>query len=225
MVTENKGLVHCSFAKDLNFRFSGCSELLAEMAGCDSPHQMIGKDDYHLAWHRDADFFREKDSNIIQSGKCYSEIESIETESISDDPFLTCRETKIIITKAPLFDADGDCIGLCGSLVDITDLNVSLKITEIDELNRCWLGERYRSEYLTETEVNVLKGILISGERAVARELGISRSTVSTHIQKIKLKFQCTTIVELRKTVLESGLIHELFSKGILERYIKAEKS
>ncbi|MFO1259087.1 MAG: LuxR C-terminal-related transcriptional regulator [Gammaproteobacteria bacterium] len=221
MIAEIEGVIQCSFAKDLNFRFSSCSEALAEMAGADSPKQMIGKDDYQLAWRRDGDFFREKDIAILNGERCYTKLESIETKDTDNDDSKAVKETKIIITKAPLFDAEGTLLGICGSLIDVTHLSIFTKFSELDEQNRFWLGNKFDNEYLTESELIVLKGIVVDGERGVARQLNISRSTVSSHLQNIKRKFQCGTIVELRKYVIESGIIHELFGKSILDQYIK----
>lgn len=72
-------------------------------------------------------------------------------------------------------------------------------------------NEGFANLYLTATEFNILKKILIASERAVARELGISRNSVSTHIQNIRRKFNCNTIIELRKLVIASGLASKLF--------------
>lgn len=220
-MTNLNGLIQCSFAKDLNFRFSSCSEALAEMGGCDSPQQIIGKDDYQLIWRRDGDFFREKDIAILKGAKCYTQLESIET--LEDENII--KETKIIITKAPLFDEEGSCIGICGSFIDVTNLNIFPKFAELDDQHRFWLGPKFSNEYLTETELNVLKRILMESERGVAQALGISRGTVSTHVKNIKKKFQCVNIVGLRRLVIETGLIHELFSKNIIEQYVKQKSA
>lgn len=221
MLAEIKEIIQCSFAKDLNFRFNSCSEGLAEMAGCDSPNQIIGKDDYQLIWQRDGDFFREKDIAILKGSRCYTQLESIVTKDKESSDPAAVKETKIIITKAPLYDAEGSLVGICGSLMDVTHLNIFPKFSELDDQNRFWLGVKFANEYLTEAELNVLKRILVEGERGVARALQISRSTVSSHVQNIKRKFQCNSITALRKQVIESGLIHELFGRDILEQYIK----
>ncbi len=85
--------------------------------------------------------------------------------------------------------------------------------TKWDDQNRLWLGIAFPGKYLTKTEVRVLKEILIQGERGVGRELGISRGTVSTHMQNIKEKLQCQTIVELRRVAITTELAHVLFMK------------
>lgn len=39
-----------TWVKDTKFRFMSCSENLSELAGEDSPSNMIGKDDFSLIW-------------------------------------------------------------------------------------------------------------------------------------------------------------------------------
>ena len=106
------------------------------MAGCDSPKQMVGKDDYQLAWRRDGDFFREKDIAILRGSRCYTQLESIEAKDSEHDDPAVVKEAKIIITKAPLYDAEGMLLGVCGSLMDVTHLNIFPKFAEMDDQNR-----------------------------------------------------------------------------------------
>ena len=56
LVMDN--LQECIFWKDVNSVYLGCNHKFAEIAGLDSPEQIVGKTDHDLPWKKEeADFF------------------------------------------------------------------------------------------------------------------------------------------------------------------------
>jgi len=108
-------LPFCVFWKDRNSIGLGCNQALAEVAGLHSPDDYLGKSDYDLPWTKDeADFFRECDRRVMESGE--AEINIIESQ-LQSNGRLAWLET----SKIPLTDSNGDIIGVLGAFHDITE--------------------------------------------------------------------------------------------------------
>ncbi|MDR3253829.1 MAG: PAS domain-containing sensor histidine kinase [Endomicrobium sp.] len=103
----------CIYWKDVNGVYLGCNQMEAEKAGLNSPKEIIGKTDYDLSWKRIAKILRETDRRIMRT-EVPEEI--IETAIISDDISLT-----MLTKKSPLYDKEGNVIGIIGVSIDITD--------------------------------------------------------------------------------------------------------
>lgn len=108
-------LPFCVFWKDLNSVGLGCNQALADIAGLDSPKDYLGKTDYDLPWTtEEADFFRECDRRVMESGQ--AELNIIESQRQSNGKLAWLETSKI-----PLTDANGDIIGILGAFHDITE--------------------------------------------------------------------------------------------------------
>lgn len=55
--------------KDLNSKYIGCSESVAEEAGLDSPKSIKGKTDYGMIWRASAESFIKADNELIFNRK------------------------------------------------------------------------------------------------------------------------------------------------------------
>jgi len=101
------------FWKDRDLRYLGCNPAFAIDAGKASPDEVVGKDDYQMAWSANADAYRSDDRHVIESGipKLFYE-ESI-TSPIGNVSWV--RTAKI-----PLRDEDNEIIGVLGIYEDIT---------------------------------------------------------------------------------------------------------
>lgn len=100
--------------KDSNGIYLGCNQLQAQMAGFDSPEEMIGKTDDQLPWKDIADKLREIDQRIMKTGLPE---EAIETPVLSNGNKLV-----MLTNKAPLYDEEGHIIGIIGTSLDMTAL-------------------------------------------------------------------------------------------------------
>ena len=118
-------LPHYIFWKDRNSVYWGCNKNFADVAGLSSPEEIVGKTDFDLPWTREeAEFYREHDRRVMDSGK--PEYEIIESQKQADG-----REAWLITNKIPLLDDDGTIIGILGTFEDITQHK-----DQADELQR-----------------------------------------------------------------------------------------
>jgi two-component system sensor kinase FixL len=115
------------FWKDRNSVFLGVNEQFARDAGVQSPGELIGKSDYDLAWTKEeADFYRECDRKVMDSGEPMLNIE--ETQLQADG-----KEVNLLTNKVPLLDASGQVYGMLGIYIDITrrkQVEISLQKSE-----------------------------------------------------------------------------------------------
>ncbi|MEA3275960.1 MAG: PAS domain-containing protein [Pseudomonadota bacterium] len=103
------------FWKDRGSCYLGCNEQFAREAGLSSPPEIAGKTDYGLAWTREqADFYRECDRRVMESGEPMLNIEEAQRQADG-------RDVVILTNKVPLRDASGRITGLLGIYMDITE--------------------------------------------------------------------------------------------------------
>ncbi|MGD1921376.1 MAG: PAS domain S-box protein, partial [Pleurocapsa sp.] len=103
------------FWKDLDSNYIGCNRSFAEIAGLESPQDIIGKNDYELPWEKaEADWYRECDRRVMSTNT--PEYGIVETQ-VNAEGRLTWIETN----KIPLHDLDGNVIGILGTFEDVTE--------------------------------------------------------------------------------------------------------
>ncbi|MEM8637839.1 MAG: PAS domain-containing protein [Cyanobacteria bacterium P01_G01_bin.54] len=102
------------FFKDRDLNYLGCNQFFAQVAGKNSPAELIGKSDYELPWKRaESDGFRECDRRVIESGQ--AELGIVETLQHGDG-----KQAWSETSKAPLRDEQGNVIGMVGIFQDVT---------------------------------------------------------------------------------------------------------
>ncbi len=101
------------FWKDLDLRYLGCNPAFARDAGKSSPDELIGQDDYQMAWAEQADRYRADDRQVIDSGT--ARIDYDEPQTTVDGGSVWLRTSKV-----PLRDKDDRVIGVLGIYEDIT---------------------------------------------------------------------------------------------------------
>ena len=100
----------------------GCNNVFAMDAGVGRPEDIIGKDDYELAWKEQAELYRTDDLRVIESG----------IPKLSYDEEQTTPEGNQIwlrTSKVPLCNESNEIIGVLGMYEDITEY----KKTEADK--------------------------------------------------------------------------------------------
>ena len=102
------------FWKDKNLVYLGCNAAFARDAGFANPKDIIGKDDYQMAWRAQADLYRDDDRQVIESGCAKLFVEEPQTNPQGNS--LT-----LLTSKIPLRDSQGEISGVLGSYLDITD--------------------------------------------------------------------------------------------------------
>jgi PAS domain S-box-containing protein len=102
------------FWKDKNLVYLGCNEIFARDAGFASPKDIIGKDDYQMGWHDQAELYRGDDREVIESGCSKLLIEELQTTPEG-------KTITLLSNKLPLRDSNGEISGLLGTYMDITE--------------------------------------------------------------------------------------------------------
>jgi len=103
------------FWKDRNSVFLGCNRHFVQLAGLDSPADVVGLTDYDLPWSREeSDSYRADDALVMASGE--SKLHIVETLCNADG-----KRTWLDTSKVPLRDHAGNVIGVLGIFADITD--------------------------------------------------------------------------------------------------------
>jgi PAS domain S-box-containing protein len=116
------------FWKDLDLRYLGCNPAFASDAGKADPADLVGRNDYDMAWAEQADLYRADDRKIIESG-----IARIAYEEPQTTP--EGRSIWLRTSKVPLRDKDGRVIGVLGLYDDITNArNAEAALREREEI-------------------------------------------------------------------------------------------
>jgi diguanylate cyclase (GGDEF)-like protein/PAS domain S-box-containing protein len=102
------------FWKDTKLRYMGCNPAFAMDAGVDSAQDIIGKDDFQLAWKARAELYRADDLKVMASNMPKLAFE--EQLTMPDGRDLWLRTSKV-----PLQNEANETIGLLGIYEDITE--------------------------------------------------------------------------------------------------------
>ncbi len=102
------------FFKDTELRYMGGNNAFARDAGVACSEDLIGKDDYQLAWKEQAESYRTDDLSVMVSGV---------SKLSYDEPQTTPEGTQIWLrtSKVPLCNEAQEIIGVLGMYEDITD--------------------------------------------------------------------------------------------------------
>lgn len=101
------------FWKDRESRFLGCNRSFAADGGFSSPLEVIGKDDYQMAWKDEAEDYRADDRSVMESG--ISKLGYDEPQTTPDGRIVWLRTSKV-----PLRNESNEVIGVLGIYEDIT---------------------------------------------------------------------------------------------------------
>ena len=99
------------FMKDREYRFASINENFARDLGI-RPEDVVGKVDSDLFPKELADKYRADDTRIMETGQ---------NEELEERYLQGGRETWVRTLKAPVRDADGAIVGICGVFSDIAD--------------------------------------------------------------------------------------------------------
>ncbi|MCP5352176.1 MAG: PAS domain-containing protein [Chromatiales bacterium] len=102
------------FWKDREGRYLGCNPAFAHDAGKASPDDLLGLDDYAMGWAAQADLYRADDKRVVESGQPRLNYE--EPQATPDGKTIWLRTS-----KTPLYDRQGENIGVLGVYDDITE--------------------------------------------------------------------------------------------------------
>ncbi|NTV48522.1 MAG: PAS domain S-box protein [Geobacteraceae bacterium] len=101
------------FWKDSDCRYLGCNPLFARDAGKQSPAELIDQDDFTMGWSAQAELYRADDQEVMRTGQARINFE--EPQTTPDGKNIWLRTS-----KAPLYDRQGEVMGVLGLYDDIT---------------------------------------------------------------------------------------------------------
>ncbi|MGE0813783.1 MAG: PAS domain S-box protein [Vicinamibacterales bacterium] len=102
------------FWKDRNLNYLGCNAAFASDAGRAGPAEVIGRDDFQMAWRDQAERYRADDRHVIDSGQARLHIE--EPQTTPDGQTIT-----LLTSKVPLRNSAGEITGVLGTYLDISE--------------------------------------------------------------------------------------------------------
>jgi PAS domain S-box-containing protein len=102
------------FWKDRDLNYMGCNKNTAHDAGLIDPSEIVGKNDFELAWRDSGNAYRTIDRQVIESGMAKI---NFEEQQIQSDGTTRWLQT----SKVPLNDSEGNVIGVLGTYEDITE--------------------------------------------------------------------------------------------------------
>ncbi len=101
------------FWKSKNLVYLGCNRRFAADAGLDSPEEIIGKVDADLVWREQAELYNADDRRVMETNQAKLNFEEPQTTPSGERIWLQT-------SKVPLYDAQGNVIGILGMYGDIT---------------------------------------------------------------------------------------------------------
>jgi len=103
------------FWKDRSSVYLGCNKSFSDLAGLESPADIVGLDDHDLPWSEEETAnYREDDRLVIDSGE--AKLHMVETQTDASG-----KQTWLDTSKVPLRDASGEIVGVVGVYADITE--------------------------------------------------------------------------------------------------------
>lgn len=192
--------------KDLNSKYIGCSESVAEEAGLDSPKSIKGKTDYGMIWRASAESFIKADNELILNRKIkINTLEMIQGSS---------GMHKVLVSKTGLRKDNGDLVAIISTNIIIDDIDVDIRKKTgklSDDQQKFYLGSAWVEKHITKREVQVLKCILHGFSSAkMASLLNLSKKRIECIIKQLKQKLQCRSQLEIVSRAIIEGWIYLL---------------
>ena len=109
------------FWKDRECRYLGCNSLFAQDAGFSHSRELIGKTDFDMVWHAQADSYQADDQLVMESGQPKLNYE---------EPLTSANGSLVYLrtSKVPLRDVNQEVIGILGIYEDITERKKAEKL-------------------------------------------------------------------------------------------------
>ena len=123
--------------KDIHGVYLGCNQQQAQSLGFKSPKEIIGKTDYDLSPKEIANTFKEIDSRIMRTGIAET---SEEIAVVKDN-----KKAIFLSKKEPLYNDQGEVMGLLGISFDITAQKEAEKELQAAAIEKAQLEEHIRT--------------------------------------------------------------------------------
>lgn len=186
------------FWKNRELTYLGCNQRFADLVAKSSPKEIIGKTDFDLSWGEgEAELFRTRDQ-ITMSGNPVVNVEEI---LIRPDG----TQIVMLVSKVPLRDKYGDCIGVLGISTEITERK-KMENDLLEAKNRAEAANKAKSEFFA--AINHELRTPLTGMLGMARLLA-SEPLAPAHNEQV------SDIVNAGEHLLE--LVNDLLDMAKLE--------
>ena len=219
-----RSLNNLSFVKDVNSVYQSVSKCCCDALGWNSTEDAIDKTDYDIP----SDISLLADHFINLDKQSFAKNSKILTLDINN--FQDVQET-FLVEKMPLFNHDGDIIGIYGNVLDVSNVNFfkygamlsreDQKIAPLHKVTSYVLSGAHSPLPLTDRQQECVF-FLIRGKTAkeIANILMLSVRTVESYIEAIKYRLGCT-----HKSQIVEKAINSKFLYYIPESLLKANPS
>ncbi|MEN7548496.1 PAS domain-containing protein [Rapidithrix thailandica] len=134
------------FWKDKNLNYMGCNNAFAEMVGCSSPQELIGKNDYEYFPKDLAEKYRTDDSEVMTEGT--PKLNIVEPSKKGEDTLY------VNTTKVPIRNEKGEVTSILGMFYDVTEQVERERVFK----------EKFMEAQATEQELETLKQKMLEME-------------------------------------------------------------
>jgi two-component system aerobic respiration control sensor histidine kinase ArcB len=164
------------FWKDKNSIFLGCNKTFANLAGLNSPDEIVGKSDYDFAWSKeDSDIFIKDDKEVMSTRQPKLNME--------ESQILPNGERIILLTsKIPLVNKDNEVFGVLGISCNVTEQK--LLETNVRESNQRLEHAYQEARHLQDSLMDHLPNYFIFWKDLNGNYMGCNRAFAELAGQK-----------------------------------------
>lgn len=195
-----------AFAKSLSGQYLFVCENMAEVAGYDSPAQMIGLRDSDLVWKDWTEFLKREDAHAFKGSILLNH--PGESRWVQEPD----KVRQILSTKAALRDKENNIVGVIGSAIDVTEHDILKSPGHFDAAGKKFIFSGALAGLTFNKKQMILLQYIMMGYSAaeIANLVHRSKRTIEGHIEHLKHKLQCTSKAEIIRWAVSSGLAHGL---------------
>ncbi len=201
ILNDENNLMIAYKRRDLSF--FDCNAKFLNYAGIKDKTSVIGRNDYDLAWSKYANSYREHDEDALR-GKIYTRLVPLEN----------CKgETLLFINvKKPLLNKRGIAVGVISYAAEVKDeqwVKFFNLLAQADEDSKRNLATFDKQPICLSKRENECLLLLAKGRtaKAIAIQMGISFRTIEGYIERLKLKFNCSSKSALIDAAIHHGYI------------------
>lgn len=200
------------FYKNKDLEYYASSLYTAKLCGFDSLDEFYGSSDFELRCSavQSAEQFRREDQRVMACGKTLT---CLQVHQYADE-----RLHIFLVKKSPVMDEFGQVGGVCAIGSEITNPAIGHVIYNLmqnrEPMQEYQLLGFYEDLSLRESELlfYFMRGFT---NKEIGSYLSISPRTVETYLERIKIKFRCSSRSELLAYCSQYGLMY-IIPKAIL---------